>query len=156
VPDSTLPVDDIVIKDFARCGEVTMKSIKSTKLFVAGLVIIVLGVVGFAQGPVKGKLDPERDNTLEIEAKHNLDVARWSITKRKAYKGGIDRLQEIIDTYPAFSRMDEVLYWMGEANFKLNNLEKAAEFYNKMLKEYPESELVKKAKEQLDKCKPNK
>ena len=118
--------------------------------------ITILWVSSFAQGPVKGKLDPGRDNTLEIEAKHNLDVARWSITKRKAYKGGIDRLQEIIDTYPTFSRMDEVLYWMGEGNLKLNNNDVAAEFYNRLLKEYPESEFVKKTKEQLEKVKPNK
>jgi TolA-binding protein len=131
-------------------------SIKSTKIIAVLFLITLLGVSNFAQGPVKGKLDPLRDNTLEIESKHNLDVARWSITKRKAYKGGMDRLQEIIDTYPTFSRMDEVLYWMGEANLKLNDGEKAAEYYSKLLKEYPESELVKKTKEQLEKLKPNK
>jgi TolA-binding protein len=90
---------------------------------------------------------------LEIEAKHNLEVARWSIAKRKAYKGGLDRLQEILDTYPTFSRMDEVYYWMGEANLKLNNFDKASEIYNKLLKEYPESEFAKKTKEQLEKIK---
>ena len=128
-------------------------SIKCTKLYVAIFFLAIASLAGFAQGPAKGKLDPDRDPLLEVQAKHNLEVARWSITKRKAYKGGLDRLQEIIETYPTFSRMDEVVYWMGEANFKLNEFEKAGEFYNKLLKAYPESEFVKKSQEQLEKIK---
>ncbi len=129
-------------------------SIKCMKFFVAIFFLATLSLSVFAQGPAKGKLDPDRDPLLEVEAKHNLEVARWSIAKRKAYKGGLDRLQEILDTYPTFSRIDEVIYWMGEANLKMNNLEKAAEFYNKLLKDHPESEFVKKSKEQLEKLKP--
>jgi tetratricopeptide (TPR) repeat protein len=121
--------------------------------FIALLVTAIAGFTAMAQGPIKGKLEPERNSELEINSKHNLDVARFSITKRKAYKGGIDRLQEIIDSNPEFSRMDEVLYLMGEAHLKLNESEKAASFYNKLLKDYPESEFVKKTKEQLDKIK---
>jgi TolA-binding protein len=128
-------------------------SIKYTKLFTAIFFLAFASLSAFAQGPAKGKLDPERDPLLENEAKHNLEVARWSITKRKAYKGGLDRLQEILDTYPTFSRIDEVIYWMGEAHFRLNELEKASELYNRLLKEHPESEYVKKSKEQVEKIK---
>jgi TolA-binding protein len=131
-------------------------SIKCTKFFVAVFFLTIISLSVSAQGPVKGKLDPERDPTMEISAKHNLDVARWSIAKRKAYKGGLDRLQEILDTYPTFSRIDEVIYWMGEANFRLNEFEKAGELFNKLIKDYPESEFVKKSKEQLEKIKPEK
>ena len=91
---------------------------------------------------------------LEINAKHNLTVARYYLTKRKAYEGALDRLQEIIDTHPGFSRMDEVLYLMGEANLKLNKPEQAANYYNRLLKEYPDSEYLKKAREKLEKMKP--
>jgi len=131
-------------------------SIKCTKFFVAVFFLAIISLSVSAQGPVKGKLDPKRDPTMEISAKHNLDVARWSIAKRKAYKGGLDRLQEILDTYPTFSRIDEVIYWMGEANFRLNEFEKAGELFNKLIKDYPESEFVKKSKEQLEKIKPEK
>jgi TolA-binding protein len=131
-------------------------SIKYTKFFVAVFFLTIISLSVSAQGPVKGKLDPERDPTMEISAKHNLDVARWSIAKRKAYKGGLDRLQEILDSYPTFSRIDEVIYWMGEANFRLNEFEKAGELFNKLIKDYPESEFVKKSKEQLEKIKPEK
>ncbi|HLF84963.1 MAG TPA: tetratricopeptide repeat protein, partial [Blastocatellia bacterium] len=86
-------------------------------------------------------------------AKHNLEVARWNVTKRKAYEGARDRLQEIIDTYPDFSRMDEVVFLMGEVFLKLGKSEKAVDYYNKLLKDYPASEFTKKTRARLDELK---
>jgi outer membrane protein assembly factor BamD (BamD/ComL family) len=106
-----------------------------------------------AQGPARGRIEPPRDETMEVTAKHNLDIARWYLTKRKAYEGARDRLQEIIDTYPDFSRIDEVVFLMGEAHLKLGKNEKATEFYDKLLKSYPDSEFVKKARARLDELK---
>jgi outer membrane protein assembly factor BamD (BamD/ComL family) len=90
---------------------------------------------------------------MEVAAKHNLEIARWYLTKRKAYEGARDRLQEIMDTYPDFSRMDEVVFLMGEAHLKLDKNEKAAEFYSSLLKTYPESEFARKARSRLDELK---
>jgi outer membrane protein assembly factor BamD (BamD/ComL family) len=129
---------------------------KCTNFLLAILFVTVVSISSFAQGAVKGRLEGTRDATLEIEAKHNLEVARYYVTRRKAYSGAVDRLQEIIDTHPDFSRMDEVLYLMGEAHIKLNKPEKAEAYYNKLLKDYPESEFIKKTKEQLEKIKTGK
>ena len=106
-----------------------------------------------ALGPARGRIEPPRDEAMEVQAKHNLEVARWYITKRKAYEGAIDRLQEIIDTYADFSRMDEVVFLMGEANLKLGKKDKAEDFYNKLLKVYPDSEFAKKTRARLDELK---
>jgi tetratricopeptide (TPR) repeat protein len=122
-------------------------------MFILALVIMVsAGSKSLAQGPGK-PIEAPRDATLEIAARHNLDVARWNLTKRKAYEGARDRLQEIIDTYPEFSRMDEVLFLMGELHLKLGKSEKAAEYYSKLLKAYPESEFAKKARTRVDELK---
>jgi outer membrane protein assembly factor BamD (BamD/ComL family) len=115
-------------------------------------VILTFYSPGLAQGPGK-PIQPSRDPGLEIAAKHNLDVARWNLTKRKAYEGARDRLQEIMDTYPDFSRMDEVLFLMGEVHFKLGKNDTAGDYYNKMLKVYPDSEFAKKARARLDELK---
>lgn len=131
-------------------------AVRSMSIFALVMLLGVTSLSAAAQGPVRGKIEAERDKVQEINSKHNLEVARWSISKRKAYKGGVDRLQEIIDTHPEFSRMDEVMYWMGEAHVKLNEIEKAESYYNRLLKEYPESEFLKKAREQLDKIKTGK
>ena len=127
--------------------------------FIAGvvflfMVIAVIGVsIGEAQGPGRGRLEGVRDPELEITAKHNLEVARWYLTKRKAYEGARDRLKEIIETYPDFSRMDEVLYLMGEAHLNLGETKMAVNYYKKMLEDYPSSEFAKKTQERLDKLK---
>lgn len=123
-----------------------------------------VGVVAFAilmlcatawpqQGPARGRVEEIRDETLEIKANHNLEVARWYLTRRKAYAGAKDRLLEIIEIHPDFSKMDEVLYLLGEAYLKLDKKDDAVEHYDKMLKEYPGSQFAKKAKEQLDRLK---
>ncbi len=122
--------------------------------FIFALAIMLASATqAAAQGPASGPVEAARDATKEIAAKHNLDVARWYLTKRKAYEGARDRLQEIIDTYPDFSRMDEVVFLMGEAHVKLDKPETASDYYDKLIKSYPDSEFVKKARERLDKLK---
>jgi outer membrane protein assembly factor BamD (BamD/ComL family) len=86
---------------------------------------------------------------MEVTQKHNLEVARWYLTKRKAYEGARDRLQEILDQAPEFSQIDEVIYLLGEANEKLKKPEVASTFYKKLIKDYPGSQFVKKARERL-------
>ena len=125
----------------------------ATRFVFALVVLAICGSASFAQGPGK-PIEPPRDAAREIAAKHNLDVARWNLTKRKAYEGARDRLQEIVDTYPEFSRMDEVVFLMGEVYLKLGKSEKAVDYYNKLLKDYPESEFAKKTRARLDELKP--
>jgi outer membrane protein assembly factor BamD (BamD/ComL family) len=127
------------------------KSFATMILFT--LIIAASGAgAALAQGPGK-PLESPRDPVREIAAKHNLDVARWNMTKRKAYEGARDRLQEIIDTYPEFSRMDEVLFLMGEIYTKTEKIDKATDVYNKLLKDFPDSEFAKKARARLDELK---
>jgi len=128
-----------------------MKSIATMTLF-AFILITIGGRATLAQGPGK-PLESPRDPAKEIAAKHNLDVARWSLEKRKAFEGARDRLQEIIDTYPEFSHMDEVLFLMGEIHYKIEKIDKATEFYNKLVKEFPDSEFSKKARARLTELK---
>jgi outer membrane protein assembly factor BamD (BamD/ComL family) len=127
------------------------------KMFIAAAAVLFLAAVvaeaAPPQGAVRGRLEQPRDPALEIQAKHNLDVAKWYFEKRKAYDGARDRLQEIIDTYPDFSRMDEVLFLLGEIHLKLSKEDRAVDYYNQLLKDYPSSEFAKKAQARLDELK---
>lgn len=122
-------------------------------LSFALLLTAAVACAAYAQGPARGRIEPPRDESMEVTARHNLEIARWYLTKRKAYEGARDRLQEIIETYPDFSRMDEAVFLMGEVHLKLDKKEKAADFYNKLLKSYPDSEFAKKARARLDELK---
>ena len=115
---------------------IRMKFFAKTLAFALIALIACCGAA-LAQGPGK-PMEPPRDPAMETAARHNL--AR-------------DRLQEIIDTYPDFSRMDEVVFLMGEAHLKLKKNEKAVDYYNKLLKDYPGSEFARKARERLDELK---
>ena len=129
-----------------------MKSIAA--LMILSLAFL-LGAVAdaYGQGAARGKVDSPRDPIMETNATHSLDVARWYLTKRKAYEGARDRLQEIVDTYPEFSRMDEVVFLLGEASLKLNKTEKAIEYYEGLVKNFEGSEFVKRARERLKEIK---
>jgi len=128
-----------------------MKFFATTFIFAVTIAAFCVST-SLAQGPGK-PIEAPRDAAMEIAAKHNLEVARWNVTKRKAYEGARDRLQEIIDTYPDFSRMDEVVFLMGEVFLKLGKSEKAADYYNTLLKDYPASEFAKKTRARLDELK---
>src|ERR1044071_1946609 len=95
------------------------------RIFLFAVAVMAIAASARAQGAARGRIEPPRDEAQEIAAQHNLEVARWYLTKRKAYEGARDRLQEIIDTYPDFSRMDEVLFLMGEGNLKVAKFDKA-------------------------------
>jgi outer membrane protein assembly factor BamD (BamD/ComL family) len=123
------------------------------RMWVAFLAVALASSSVAAQGPARGRVEPLRDEALEAQARHNLDVARYYLTRRKAYEGARSRLQEILDTYPEFSRADEVLFLMGEAYLKLDKKDEAAEHFGKMIEKFPASEFVKKAQARLDELK---
>ena len=117
------------------------------------IAVVVMGSLlaagAYSQSGVTRRIEQPRDPALELTAKHNLEVARYYITKRKAYQGGLDRLFEITETYAEFSRMDEVLILIGEASLKLDKRDDAVKAFKKLLKEFPDSEPAKRARERL-------
>ncbi|PYP82828.1 MAG: hypothetical protein DMF61_25265 [Blastocatellia bacterium AA13] len=122
------------------------------KLLLAAVVagmLTGLPAVALSQSGTTRRIEQPRDPALELTAKHNLEVARYYITKRKAYQGALDRLLEITETYAEFSRMDEVLFLIGEANQKISKQDESVKFFKRLLKDFPDSEFSKKAREHL-------
>jgi outer membrane protein assembly factor BamD len=88
-------------------------------------------------------------------AMHNLQIARFYYDARyKGKKGGLkgaqDRLKEIVEKYPNFCLMDEVLFRFGTTFQEEEEPDQAAKFYQQLVRDYPNSEYVEKAKEQLN------
>jgi outer membrane protein assembly factor BamD len=69
--------------------------------------------------------------------------------RMRAYKAAISRLTEVMTTYPDYSRMDEVYYYLGECHFGINALDQAFPYYTKLVSDYPKSRFVKKATKRL-------
>jgi outer membrane protein assembly factor BamD len=107
----------------------------------------------------KSTLKPEAElrlrETQDSLAMHNLQIARFYLDSRYrnhkgGLKGGQDRLKEIAERYPNFCLMDEVLFRRGMTYLEEEEPDEAAKYYQQLVRDYPNSEYVEKAKDQLN------
>lgn len=88
-------------------------------------------------------------------AMHNLQVARFYLDARyKGGKGGLkgaqSRLRENVEKYPYFTWMAENLFRLGYTYQQEEETDEAAKYYQRIVRDFPNSEYVDKAKEQLE------
>jgi len=93
--------------------------------------------------------------TQDNLAMHNLQVARFYYDNRYIHnkaglKGAQDRLKEITEKYKSFCMMDEVLLRLGKTYQDEEEPDEAAKFYQQLVRDYPNSEYLEKAKDQLN------
>ncbi|HUT08607.1 MAG TPA: outer membrane protein assembly factor BamD [Candidatus Latescibacteria bacterium] len=81
-------------------------------------------------------------------ATHSAEIA-IGYNKRRAYRASISRLSEIMTSYPDYSHMEEVYFYLGDGHFWLRQLDQAIPFFTKVITDYPGSALVKKATKRL-------
>jgi len=120
----------------------------------------------YAQGAAKTGPDPStiRDEDLEKDSLHNLEVARHYFKLKKAYVAAIRRCEEIDAGNPNFAKMDEVLFIAGESSLRLaenrgkqktkektpEQLRQAARVYlSRLVAGYPNSTFLKQADDDL-------
>ncbi len=85
---------------------------------------------------------------------HNLYIANYyygqSVDQKKGgLKGAQSRYREILDKYPNFSFMDEALYKLAVTYLVEEETDQAARYFQQIVSDYPNSDYVEKAKEQL-------
>ncbi|MCU1265548.1 MAG: Competence protein ComL [Acidobacteria bacterium] len=104
------------------------------------------------------KLRPDVEGHLrEVQenlAMHNFQVATFYYDSRYQHqKGGLkgsqSRLKEIVDKYPNFSYMDEVLFRLATTYQQEEEPDEAAKYYQRIVRDYPNSDFTDKTKEQL-------
>jgi len=135
-------------------------------LLVAAGIVFSFSFSAKAQGASRGPdTTMVRDNELESEAKHNLEVARHYFKLKKAYVAALSRCEEIIAGYPLFSKIDEVLYIAGVSSLRLaegkgrqksktdpQQLKDTARIYlSQLVNEYLQSEFKAEAEKELAK-----
>jgi outer membrane protein assembly factor BamD len=101
------------------------------------------------------ELKPEIEQNLkqvqQVLGLHELDVARFYIANRQAYKAAEGRLTDIVKNYPFFTYRDEALYLLGVSRIEQEQPEEAAVAFAELVREIPHSEYVDRAKEYLEK-----
>lgn len=86
---------------------------------------------------------------------HSLGVANhyYSLSvdqKKGGLKGAQSRYREILEKYPEFEQMDEALYKLAVTYMIEEETDQAARFFQRIVRDYPNSQYVKKSKEQLE------
>lgn len=109
----------------------------------------------YPKSPLRPTVEARLAQVQENLAMHNLQIARFYYdvkysTGKGGLKGSQSRLKEIVDKYPCFSYNDEVFYRLGSTYQAEEEPDEAARYYQKLVQEFPESEYVEKAREQLN------
>jgi outer membrane protein assembly factor BamD len=109
----------------------------------------------YPNSPLRETVQSRLVEVQENLAMHNLQVARFYYdVKYLGHKGGLkgsqSRLKEIVDKYPCFSYNDEVFFRLASTYQAEEEPDEAARYYQKLVQEFPESEYMEKAKEQLN------
>ena len=77
-------------------------------------------------------------------------LERFRQGKTGTIEGARSRLAMIVEQYPGFSRMDQVLVRLGDANVLAGRLDEAVSFYRRIVKEFPRSQYFGEAALQLN------
>jgi outer membrane protein assembly factor BamD len=86
---------------------------------------------------------------------HNLLIANYYYTQsvgqgKGGLKGAQSRYREILDKYPKFGNMDEALFKLANTYLVEEETDQAARYFQRIVRDYPNSDFVAKSKEQLE------
>ena len=103
---------------------------------------------------LKKEVEERLEQTQDNLGLHNLYIANYyyklSVDQKKGgLKGAQSRYREILDKYPNFSFMDEALYKLAVTYQLEEETDQAARYYQQLVRDYPNSDYIEKAKEQL-------
>jgi outer membrane protein assembly factor BamD len=94
---------------------------------------------------IQQRLREVRNHTAE----HHMEVARLQM-RREQFKGARNRLREVAEEYPEYTRMDETLYRLGTVLFDLEDPEEAAKYLARLVRLYPDSSYRQRAAEMIE------
>ena len=93
-----------------------------------------------AQDKIKDCEDRLAANSLGVAIHYNRV---W------AFPASVSRLNEILQNYPTFSRMDEVFFYLGDSYLRWGKIDQCEAYFIKVITDYPKSPFVKKSQENL-------
>jgi len=109
----------------------------------------------FPNTPLKTQIQGYLSLVQENLGLHSLQVARFYQERYVHGSGGLKgaqaRLREIIEKYPTFSYMDEVLFREGWLYVQEEEPDEAIKYFTRVVRDFPNGDYVDKAKEELQK-----
>jgi outer membrane protein assembly factor BamD len=102
----------------------------------------------FPRNPYKDVVDLQIEKCRNIIAEYEFLVGKFYYDK-DAYTAAIGRFETLLKKYPGYKKESEVLFYTGAAYNKLNQKEKAAEYFARLVEKYPKNKLAKNAEKEL-------
>jgi len=97
------------------------------------------------------KLDEVQNNL----GTHNMLIANYYYTQSVSYgksglKGAQSRYREILDKYPNYGNLDEVLFKLANTYMVEEETDQAIRYFQRIIRDYPNSDYVADSKKQLE------
>jgi tetratricopeptide (TPR) repeat protein len=109
----------------------------------------------FPNTPLRRDVEQRLFEVQENLGMHNLQIARFYQDRFERNVGGLkgaqSRLREILEKYPKFTYMDEVLFRLGWLYVQEEEPDEAAKYFQRIASDYPNGDYAEKAKEELNK-----
>lgn len=99
-------------------------------------------------GEVRAKLRESRDRMSE--SNYRVGVFYFRL---RHYPGAIDRFKEILKSDPEYTHRDGVYFYLAESLLKLNVTAEALPYYERLLKEFQQSEYLAEAQKRVTQLK---
>ena len=103
--------------------------------------------------PARYQAEEHLQVVREELAESNLQIAKFYLNKSNGGKGGKagarSRLNQIVDKYPKYTKLDEALSLLGQVNMDGGYLDDAANCYQRLIKDFPRSQYAGEAYIQL-------
>ncbi len=104
----------------------------------------------YPNSPLVPQAEQHLRETQEVLAEGNFRVARFYFI-RGAYKAAGARLLELTNRYPLYSQASDANWMLGQIYEKTEHNDVAAQYYTRIVKDYPLSSTVGEAKAKLTK-----
>lgn len=92
--------------------------------------------------------DKEASKARELLAEHDFRIGKFYF-RRKAYTGAVQRLRDVLDAYPGYSRKDRLYLILGQSLIGLKKDEEGRLYLEKLVAEFPASRFAEDAREFL-------
>lgn len=102
----------------------------------------------YPRNPYKEATDIKINKCLDVMANYEFLVGEFYF-KKDAYKAALGRFLGILEQYPDYRAIDQVLYYIVLSYKSSANMDKAFKYFHMLKEKHPDSEYIKKLTEEL-------
>ncbi|MCE5195091.1 MAG: outer membrane protein assembly factor BamD [Nitrospiraceae bacterium] len=102
----------------------------------------------FPRNPYKEIVESRIEMCKDIISDYEFIVGNFYY-KKDAYKAAITRFEGLLKKFPETKKEASVLYYLGLSYKALDNKEKAAEYFKRVVEKYPQNNIAYDAKKEL-------